>query len=74
MAHYGLLLKQGWFSKSLAAGVLSFIGFHQLAKRYYDIPTYRDFNLTNWSYALERENLRRQGINPDTVNFSGGDE
>ncbi|KFG99733.1 hypothetical protein TGARI_263630A, partial [Toxoplasma gondii ARI] len=59
MAHYGLLFARGWFTKSLGATVFGLIGVHQLAKKYYDIPTYRDFNLTNWSYALERENLRR---------------
>ncbi|PHJ23060.1 hypothetical protein CSUI_003085 [Cystoisospora suis] len=57
--HYGLILPTGWFAKSLATFVGSFIGLHQFAKWYYDIPTYKNFNLTTWPYAIERENLRR---------------
>ncbi|CDJ50183.1 Conserved Plasmodium protein, related [Eimeria brunetti] len=73
MAHMGLLFRSGWFTKSVWGSIFGLVALDKYARWSYGIPDYHNYNLTCWPYALERANLRRHGIDPDTVDLTGED-
>ncbi|KAL8433303.1 hypothetical protein ACSSS7_003987 [Eimeria intestinalis] len=69
--HMGLLFHSGWFSKTVWSSIFGIVALDKYAKWCYGIPDYHNYNLTCWPYALERANLRRYGIDPDSVDLTG---
>ncbi|SBS90911.1 conserved Plasmodium protein, unknown function [Plasmodium ovale curtisi] len=65
MGKYNLIFKKNWFAKSIFGTVGIFVLLDQLARYQYNIPEFRNPNLTMWSWWLEKVNLKRLGVDQE---------
>ncbi|KJP85991.1 hypothetical protein AK88_04400 [Plasmodium fragile] len=59
MGKYNLIFKKNWFAKSIFGTVGIFVVLDQLARYQYNIPEFRDPNLTMWPWWLEKVAAKR---------------